>query len=341
VVEVTSVSDETVTFTLSKTDVSVANAIRRIILSEVPSMAIEIVNIEDNTTVLFDEFIAHRMGLLPLGSHHLGDLPTDGGFVEHKDCDCDDGCANCSVEFKLDVTNTEDKIRNVTHFDLVPTNRFRWDSDGQERTDMPKVLPLPLPQLAKMSEDEIKELSEGEKQRLRDIDFIDNAILLTKLKKDQRIAMTVTARKGIPKYHSKFMPVTLGLYNFQPTVELDRKGIDSLDMEDKVAFVDSCPRKVFHLDTRDNVQIGKLRDCHYCDECVTKARELGNRGLVKVGIQQDKFHFRVDCVTSDGPRKPLDVIRAALRVLDYKLQHFLHDAYGMEIAETLPFEPMA
>ena len=47
-------------FVLSSTDVSMANALRRIMLVDVPTIAVDLVEIEQNTTVLNDEFIAHR-----------------------------------------------------------------------------------------------------------------------------------------------------------------------------------------------------------------------------------------------------------------------------------------
>ena len=53
-------------FTLSGVSTSFANMFRRAMMSEVPTLAIENVRIYDNTSVLFDEMLAHRLGLIPL-----------------------------------------------------------------------------------------------------------------------------------------------------------------------------------------------------------------------------------------------------------------------------------
>lgn len=74
---------------------SIVNAIRRIILDEVPTFAIEEVEIISNSSPLYDETLAHRLGLLPLKtdlkSYNFRDMCKCGGV----------GCALCEVKLSL------------------------------------------------------------------------------------------------------------------------------------------------------------------------------------------------------------------------------------------------
>jgi len=85
-------SDEKISL---KTDmpISLANAIRRSV-NYIPILAIDSLEISKNDSALYDEIIAHRLGLVPLKNENLK-LPSE--------CECkkEDGCGKCSMKFKL------------------------------------------------------------------------------------------------------------------------------------------------------------------------------------------------------------------------------------------------
>ena len=80
--------------------VSVAfmNAIRRIMLSEVPCMAIDEVVMIENSSMLHDEILAHRLGFIPLKT----DLDTYN-LPEECPCKSEFGCNLCRASLTLDV----------------------------------------------------------------------------------------------------------------------------------------------------------------------------------------------------------------------------------------------
>lgn len=89
------------------------NAIRRLSISEVPTLAIDDVVILENSSVMHDEAIAHRLGLIPLRT----DLDR---FVMPHDCDCKStlGCSKCRVLLVLD-SEANEKTKVVTSGELL------------------------------------------------------------------------------------------------------------------------------------------------------------------------------------------------------------------------------
>lgn len=59
-------SHDELEFDMVGVDAAIANALRRVLLAEVPSMAIEKVFINNNTSIIQDEVLAHRLGLIPI-----------------------------------------------------------------------------------------------------------------------------------------------------------------------------------------------------------------------------------------------------------------------------------
>ena len=65
-IDILSCTENTMRFQLQGVDESVANSLRRAMIAEVPTLAIENVEVEDNSTMVHDEYLAHRMGLIPI-----------------------------------------------------------------------------------------------------------------------------------------------------------------------------------------------------------------------------------------------------------------------------------
>ncbi|MFT4250832.1 MAG: DNA-directed RNA polymerase subunit D [Candidatus Woesearchaeota archaeon] len=91
---------------------SYINAVRRYASSRVPTMAIDFVEFKDNSGILYDEMVAHRMGLIPLTT----DLQTyrlpEGEWSEPT------GDARVEVQLTLSVTSGKTPVV-VTAKDFV------------------------------------------------------------------------------------------------------------------------------------------------------------------------------------------------------------------------------
>lgn len=146
------------------------------IQAEVPTIAIDLVEIETNTSVLADEFIAHRLGLVPLDSREIDQMNYS------RDCDCDQSCGRCSVTLTLHARCTSDDVMKVYARDLIvghdrPSNFIGnpviTDPDGQ-------------------------------------------GSLICKLRKDQELKLTCVAKKGIAKEHAKWAPTAAVGFEYDP-----------------------------------------------------------------------------------------------------------------------------
>src|SRR3989338_2343306 len=100
-----------------------ANTIRRIATSEVPTMAIDEINFIKNDSALYDEIVAHRLGLVPLKT----DLKS---YNLKEECTCKGaGCAKCTLKLNIntkgpvtvyshDIQSTDPKVKPV--YDKMP-----------------------------------------------------------------------------------------------------------------------------------------------------------------------------------------------------------------------------
>ena len=111
--EILSQDDKEMSIKLKGISLQYANALRRICLNGVPVFAIDTVDIIENSSVLADEGIAHRLGLIPLKT-------ALSRFVEPSKCEChsESGCSNCRVMLMIDVGES-DTTRTVYSNELT------------------------------------------------------------------------------------------------------------------------------------------------------------------------------------------------------------------------------
>src|SRR3989344_6378251 len=98
-IKVLSQSDNKLNLSIEGIDYVTANTLRRLMIAEVPTIAIEEVEFHKNGSALYDEILAHRLGLIP--------LKTDLKSYNIKDeCKCKGkGCALCELKLTLDAEN--------------------------------------------------------------------------------------------------------------------------------------------------------------------------------------------------------------------------------------------
>ncbi|KAK9077190.1 hypothetical protein SSX86_005526 [Deinandra increscens subsp. villosa] len=283
-VKIRELKDDYVKFELRESDVSMANALRRVMIAEVPTIAIDLVEIEVNSSVLNDEFIAHRLGLIPLTSERAMSMRFS------RDCDACDGdgqCEFCSVEFHLRAKCINDQTLDVTSKDL-------YSSDHT-------VVPVEFSDAGTGYEN-------PEDQR---------GITIVKLRKGQELRLRAIARKGIGKDHAKWSPAATVTFMYEPEIHINEEMMETLSLEEKTSVIESSPTKVFALNPHTHqVEVVDPEAYTYDDEVLKKVESMGKPGLVEVYAKEDSFIFTVE---STGAVKASQLVINAIDVLKQKL----------------------
>jgi len=196
--DVRQTNDTTIDFVLSNTSLSLANSLRRTMLAEIPTIAIDLVEIETNTSVLADEFLAHRLGLVPLSTRGVEDM------FYSRDCDCEEFCDNCAVILILHAVNRNlDENIKIFARDLQaqtvhghPVEDPRYGRNGANGISSAEELP---PRGAPIIMD-----SKGQ------------GSLICALRKGQELKLRCIAKKGIAKEHAKWAPTAAIGFEYDP-----------------------------------------------------------------------------------------------------------------------------
>lgn len=283
-IEIVELTKDYIKFILHNADLSVANSLRRIIIAEVPTMAIEFVNVKANTSCMNDEYIAHRLGLIPLVSSNVDQF----NYPHETYLDSNTTISPiCSVKYSLRVKNEGTETIEVTSFDLK--------QEEIETEDQRSVRPVEY--TSTMGE--------------------PRGVLIMKLQANQELDLECIAQKGQGKLHAKWSPCSLCNFQYEPQIELDQMKMAGLTTAQKMKIVDSCPKRVYGYHAKaGQVEIENPQNCIFCDECTKVASEFGIPELIKIGFSKNKFIFTVE---TNGSLKPDEIVDSALSQLNYKL----------------------
>ncbi|KAF9608965.1 hypothetical protein IFM89_012142 [Coptis chinensis] len=302
-VDVIRLNEDEMEFDMIGIDASVANAFRRILIAEVPTMAIEKVLIANNTSVVQDEVLAHRLGLIPIKVD-----PRVFDYISENDTPNEKN----TIVFKLHVRCTHGRL-------TVKSDELQWLPHGSGF-----LVETENPQLIQKSGS--KTYTSFGRSQAEMSDFESNPIgpkhediIIAKLGTGQEIELEAHAVKGMGKTHAKWSPVATAWYRMLPEVELLE------DVEDVLAeeLKQKCPVKVFDiedtLEGKKKAFVANPRACTLCRECIR-----GEEWQKRVALRRVKDHF-IFTIESTGALPPEVLFTEAVKILEDKCERVLSE----------------
>lgn len=114
-ISILSSSDYECEFLLKDSSGPIANALRKVMMNEIPVLAIDKIEEIKNTSVLTNEQIIQRLYLIPIvSSSEMAEK-----LELHDKCKCDKDCEKCSIPFSISVENNTNKNKTVYADDII------------------------------------------------------------------------------------------------------------------------------------------------------------------------------------------------------------------------------
>ena len=130
-IELKSQNDDEMLFIIRDAEVPFVNAVRRTAMVNVPKISIEDVYITKNDSAMFDEVLAHRLGLTPLVSN-FDDidgllLPEDDGWYDKQGIEFELDEIGPKVVYSKDLISSDKNIKPV--YDTIPLVKLKDDEE--------------------------------------------------------------------------------------------------------------------------------------------------------------------------------------------------------------------
>ncbi|XP_063774858.1 DNA-directed RNA polymerases I and III subunit RPAC1 [Pseudophryne corroboree] len=290
-VDIIKMEDDLLEFDMIGIDAAFANAFRRILLAEVPTMAIEKVYVYKNTSIVQDEILAHRLGLIP--------IRADPRLFEYRSTEDAEGTEIDTLQFELDVkckrnpqASKDSSDPNELYLDhKVYTRHMKWLPQGNQ-SDLFSEADPPRP--------------------------VHDDILIAQLRPGQEIHVVLYCVKGIGKDHAKFSPVATASYRLLPEITL----LSPIEGDLAETLQKCFSPGVIAVDVQNGKKVARVENSRMdtCSREIFRHDELKN--LVKMARVRDHFIFSIE---STGILPPDTLLKEAIKVLMGKCRRFLDE----------------
>ena len=275
-IEIKSKTKEELVFDITGVDATIVNTLRRIMIAEIPTMAIETVIINQNTSIIPDEVLAHRLGLIP--------ILADANDFEEKKEDDDFTEKNC-LKFKLNVKC--EKVGNKIINEQIFSKDLIFEPIGNQKNKF-----------------------YDEKNKKYNVGLVHDDIYLNKLTPGMEIDLICYCVKGIGRVHAKWSPVCTAYYKLINKINF----LKEISGNDAQELKQLCPKGVFIVNKKGNAEVGNIRECTSCRECI---RQEKFKDSIELGKIADHYEFHIESV---GMYTPESIFFRAIDVLKNKIK---------------------
>lgn len=300
-VKVVKMEKDDMEFDIIGIDFSLANAFRRIMLAEVPSMAVDRVFIYNNTSVIQDEVLAHRLGLIPFkADHRLFEMHKKSTEMVRDGDEDPMKVDQDTLVFKLQI-----KCKKNPKYKSLATDVVGDDMYIDHKVYSKHIEWVPVH-------------DQRNYYKASNIGPVHDDILIAKLRPGQEIDVVMHCVKGIAKDHVKFQPVATASYRLLPEIVLKKPVTGEMAHRLKACF----PKGVIKVDSVDDEDTARVANCRR-DTCSREVlRHADLKECVELTRVKDHFIFSVESV---GALPPNVIFTEAVDILMQKCQTLIKE----------------
>ncbi|KAF7277870.1 RNA polymerase I and III subunit C [Rhynchophorus ferrugineus] len=268
-----------------------ANTFRRLIISDVPSMAIEKVHILNNTSIIQDEVLAHRLGLIPLRAdprlfEYKADWSTPPNEKDTLEFELKIKCSNNKDSSKKESSRAEDIYKNPN----VYSKHIKWVPIGNQ------------------------------KKKFKDVEVgpIHPDILISKMRPGHELDLKLFAVKSNGKDHAKFSPVATAFYRLLPEIKI----VKPVEGEAAYRLQQCFSPGVIGVRSEGDKKLAVVKDARYDTSSRNIFRYDDLKDAVVMSKIQDHFIFTIESV---GAMQPDVIFKEAITLLKEKCLSLLNE----------------